>query len=254
MLYMSNHLYKNWCDVKTITFSTGRTLHLLAEKSGARVHIHAELVETVHSHYEDPSHLADRIKRRGFKKAAKVFDAILPRTKKARSGHLGEILAAEVIPAILPSFQIPIKRLRWLDGRESALRGEDLIGIALSGSHVYFLKGESKSRQSITPSVISKARQALKANRGRPSQHALGFVMHRLTELGNLKLALVFEDFMLKKTIPSSDLVHLLFTLTGNDASVLLQDDLKAYTGKVDQHSVNFHVPDHQNFISSVYK
>ena len=44
---------------------------------------------------------------------------------------LGEILATEAVPAIVPTFQVPIKRLRWLDGRESALRGEDVIGISV---------------------------------------------------------------------------------------------------------------------------
>ena len=43
---------------------------------------------------------------------------MLPRNAKARSGHLGEIFATEAAPAVLKDFQIPIKRLRWLDGRE----------------------------------------------------------------------------------------------------------------------------------------
>jgi hypothetical protein len=251
---MSNHLYDGWCDCKAKSIANGRRLHLLTEIDGARPKAHGRIVETVLSHYEDPRYLADRIKRLGFKKAAKVLEGILPKTKKARSGHVGEILATEAVPAILPEFDIPIKRLRWLDGRESALRGEDLIGIAHEQKRARFLKGESKSRAALTPAVVAEARTALKANKGRPSQHAMAFVMHRLLEMGKKDLALIFEDHLLLKTIGDEDLVHLLFGLSGNDASAALQADLQAYSGKIEQHSVSLRIEDHQDFIASVYK
>ncbi|MFO1500070.1 MAG: DUF1837 domain-containing protein [Verrucomicrobiota bacterium] len=189
---MSKHLYDGWCDCKAKNISNGRRLHILTEIDGTRPKAHGRIVETVLSHYEDPRFLADRIKRLGFNKAAKVLEGILPKTKKARSGHVGEILATEAVSAILPEFEIPIKRLRWLDGRESALRGEDLIGIAGDPKRVRFLKGESKSRVTLTPTVVTEARNALKANRGRPSHHAMAFVMHRLLESGKKDLALIF--------------------------------------------------------------
>lgn len=251
---MPKHIYDGWCDFKAKDISNGRRLHLLTERDGARPNAHGKIVETVLSHYEDPQHLADRIKRLGFKKAAKVLEELLPKTKKARSGHVGEILATEVVPAILPKFEIPIKRLRWLDGRESALRGEDLIGIAREQKRVRFLKGESKSRAALSPGVVTEARKALRANKGRPSQHTMGFVMHRLLETGRKDLALIFEEHLLLKTIADEDLVHLLFGLSGNDASEALNADLEAYTGKIEQHSVNFRIEDHQDFIASVYE
>lgn len=251
---MPKHLYDGWCDCKAKNISNGRRLHVLTEIDGARLKAHGRIAETVLSHYEDPRFLADRIKRLGFKKAAKILQGILPTTPKARSGHVGEILASEVVPAILPDFQIPIRRLRWLDGRESALRGEDLIGIAQEQKRIRFLKGESKSRAALTPAVVAEARKALKANKGRPSQHAMAFVMHRLLEMGKKDLALIFEDNLLLKTIGEEDLVHLLFGLSGNDAAAALQTDLEAYSGKIEQHSVNFRIEDHQDFIASMYK
>lgn len=251
---MPKHLYDGWCDCKAKDITNGRRLYLLAEKDGARPKAHGKIVETVLSHYEDPRHLADRIKRLGFKKAAGVLEGLLPKTKKARSGHVGEILATEVVPAILPDFEIPIKRLRWLDGRESALRGEDLIGVARGQKRIRFLKGESKSRAALSPGVIAEARKALKANKGRPSQHAMGFVMHRLLETGRKDLALIFEDYLLLKSIADDDLAHLLFGLSGNDAAAALEADLKSYSGKIEQHSVNVCIEDHQDFIASVYK
>jgi hypothetical protein len=251
---MPKHLYDGWCDFKVKDISNGRRLHLLAERDGSRLKAHGRIVDTVLSHYEDPGHLADRMKRLGFNKAAKILEGFLPETKKARSGHVGEVLATEVVPAILHDFEIPIKRLRWLDGRESALRGEDLIGIACEQKRIRFLKGESKSRVSLGPAVVAEARKALKANKGRPSQHAMAFMMHRLLEAGKKELALIFEDHLLLRSIADEDLVHLVFGLSGNDASAAFQADLEAYSGKIEQHSVNFRIEDHQNFIASIYK
>ncbi len=251
---MPKHLYDGWCNCKAKNISNGRRLHLLTEIDGARPKAHGRIIETVLAHYEDPRHLADRIKRLGFKKAARILEGILPKTKKARSGHVGEILAMEAVPAILPEFEIPIKRLRWLDGRESALRGEDLIGISREQKRIRFLKGESKSRAALSPAVVEEARKALKANNGRPSQHAMAFVMHRLLEMGKKDLALTFEDHLLLKTIAVEDLVHLLFGFSENDASTALQADLEAYSGKIEQHAVNVQIEDHQGFIASIYK
>lgn len=251
---MPNHLYHGWCDCKAKSIANGRRLHLLSEIDGARQKAHDKIVDTVLSHYEDPRHLADRIKRLGFDKASKILAEFLPKMKKARSGHMGEILATEAVPAILPAFNIPIKRLRWLDGREMHLRGEDLIGIARDPKKTRFLKGESKSRAALTPAVVAEARKALQANKGRPSQHAMAFVMSRLLETGQKDLALIFEDYLLLKGIPDEDLVHLMFGLSGNDASAALQDDLQTYSGKIEQHAVNLRIDDHQKFIASIYK
>jgi hypothetical protein len=120
---------------------------------------------------------------------------------------------------------------------------------------VRFLKGESKSRANLGAGVIAEAREMLAANDGRPSQHALGYIMHRLFELQRDELAILFEKFMLLNSIAAKQVVHLLFTLSGNDASKALTDDLKA-CGKTDieQHAATLRIADHQEFIASVYE
>ena len=153
----------------------------------------------------------------------------------------------------MKTFYIPIKRLRWLDGREAALRGEDLIGIEQTSQAVRFLKGESKSRSKLTLAVVGEAREMLLANDGRPSQHALGFIMHRLFELGQDELAILFEEYMLLKPIPSRQMVHLLFILSGNDAATALEENLRACHDEIEQHAVSLRIPDHQKFIAGVY-
>lgn len=247
------HLFSNWCTSTSTLVANGRNLHQMTEISGARQAKKNEIVSTVHSHYEDPQLLADRIKRLGFTRAGKVLEKQFPKTKKARSGHIGEIMCTECVPAILADFIVPIKRLRWLDGRESALRGEDLIGISLKDNRRRFVKGESKSGISITASTISKARKALLSYKGRPSPHSMTFVMKRLFETGQDALAIIFEEYVADNSIAPRDLVHLMFTLTGNDPSQALVDDLRDYTGMVEQHSVNVRIVDHQKFIKSIY-
>jgi len=251
---MLNNLFEEWCEHRHINVADGRKLYLLKEKDGARPTIEKKLDDTVASHYEEPKRLADCIARRGYVKAAQLLNEMLPQTKKARSGDLGEILATEAVSAFLNPFQIPIKRLRWRDGRESAMRGEDLIGIAQEHGRVRFLKGESKSRSNLTPSVLIEARKALKTNDGRPTQHTMGFVMNRLLDQGQEDLALVFEDYMLIKTIALQDLIHLIFTLSGNNASVNLESDLRNCDDSIEQHSIALCIPDHQNFIASIYE
>jgi hypothetical protein len=251
---MPNHLYDGWCDLTAKNISAGQRLYLLAERKGGRAGAHGKIVDTVIAHYYEPKYLAARIKKFGLVKAAKALEALLPQTPKARSGQLGEILAAEAVSAILPAFQVPLKRLRWRDGRETAMRGEDVIGISREKKRVRFLKGESKSRETLTPAVVEEARVALKANRGRLSQHAMGFMADRLREMGEEDLALVFEEYLVEKTVAAEDLVHLIFGLSGNDASGALEADLKAYTGKIEQHAVNLRIDDHQKFIGSIYK
>ena len=46
-----------------------------------------------------------------------------------RSGDLGEIYATEWIDSSERRLRAPIKRLRWKDHRNMAMRGDDVIGI-----------------------------------------------------------------------------------------------------------------------------
>jgi hypothetical protein len=250
---MPSSLFEQWCETEDLKLEGGHNLHVFREKDGVRSSLEKQIAAAVVSHYEDPLRLSERIAKVGLPKAAQVLREMLPRTSRTRSGHLGEILAAEAAPAVLKNFEIPIKRLRWLDGREAALRGEDLIGVERTRDRVRFLKGESKSRGSLSPGVVAEAREMLAANDGRPSQHALTFIMHRLFELQQEKLALVFEEFLLLKPIPTQQLVHLLFAFSGNDASNALAADLKGCSAEIEQHAIALRITDHPKFIAAVY-
>jgi hypothetical protein len=62
------------------------------------------------------------------------------------SGELGEILATELVEEMM-DYEVPVRRLRYKDGREMALRGDDFIGIRVNAAgNLHLLKGESKSR------------------------------------------------------------------------------------------------------------
>lgn len=253
MFAMAMTLFAEWCDIKKVDVTNRHKLHIFFEKEGARSLIQTKIDDTIASHYDEPARLIDRINRLGYPKAAEILRSMLPQTKRARSGQMGEILAAEAAPAVLSSFTIPVKRLRWSDGREMALRGEDLIGISLENKRVRFLKGESKSGVSLTPSVVAKARAALNANNGRPSQHAMGFVMKVLFDKGEDELALIFEEYMLMKSIPLEQLVHLTFVLSGNDASAALTSDLQGCDDSIEQHAVALRIADHKEFVAAIF-
>ena len=106
----------------------------------------------------------------------------------------------------------------------------------------------------MTPSVVAEARKALNANEGRPSQHAMGFIMKVLFDRGQDELARVFEEYMLMKSISAQQLVHLTFTLSGNDASDALRADLGACDGTIQQHAIAMRIADHQEFVACVYE
>ena len=67
--------------------------------------------------------------RLGKPAAAALIQGKLPTNKAIRSGDLGEIYATEWIDAHSGGYRAPIKRLRWKDHRNMAMRGDDVIGI-----------------------------------------------------------------------------------------------------------------------------
>jgi len=246
-------LLQSWCTSQSHAVGARKSLHVLSEKSGGRAACSQELTKVMAAHYEDPDALISRFQRLGYKNAAKVLKAKLPRQKKARSGHIGEILATESVEFILPSFKAPIRKLRWLDGREMALRGEDVIAIDITAKPVRFLKGESKSGISISANVVETARIALNASNGRPSEHAMVFIQDRLRERQETQLANLFEDYLIRDSVPVNQLVHVNFGLCGNDASSAYRDDLNGYTKRIEQHSIMFRVDGHAEFVKEAF-
>ena len=209
----------------------------------------------VPAHYASEEQVARALARLGKPAAAALIDAKLPTTKQIRSGDLGEIYATEWIDAHSGGYRAPIKRLRWKDHRNMAMRGDDVIGIfqEAQSQRLYFLKTEAKSRAALTAQVLTDARAGLDKDGGLPSAHALSFISARLLELHNLPLADAIDDALLKHGILPQNVRHLLFTFSGNAPDALLAASLQAYPGPINQWGVGLRVEGHAAFIGAVY-
>lgn len=205
-------------------------------------------------HYASEEQVARALARLGKPAAAALIQGKLPTTKTIRSGDLGEIYATEWIDTH-SGYRAPIKRLRWKDHRNMAMRGDDVIGIHQNAQtqHLHFLKTEAKSRVTLTAKVIAEARVGLDKDGGLPSAHALSFISARLHELNNHPLADAIDDALLKHGIPLQNVRHLLFTFSGNAPDALLTASLQAYSGPISQWGVGLRVEGHATFVGAVY-
>lgn len=209
----------------------------------------------VPGHYASEEHVARALARLGKPAAAALIQGKLPTTKAIRSGDLGEIYATEWIEAYSGGYHAPIKRLRWKDHRNMAMRGDDVIGILQDAQtqRLYFLKTEAKSRATLTAQVLTEARAGLDKDGGLPSAHTLSFISARLLELGNLPLADAIDDALLKHGISVHNVRHLLFTFSGNAPDARLTAYLQAYSGPINQWAIGLSVEGHATFIGAVY-
>ena len=139
-------LFEDWCDNDEES-ENKKHLWKLTERDDGRETIMAGLAKSVRSHYDLLERIAEDVEELGYADASAILRELLPRGKQARSGDLGEILASELTEEAL-GFQVPVRRMRFKDGREVALRGDDFIGIAYDAERrrLRLLKGESKSR------------------------------------------------------------------------------------------------------------
>ncbi|TPE46532.1 Hachiman antiphage defense system protein HamA [Amaricoccus solimangrovi] len=248
-------MIENWLDIEEAEYGELKRLFVLSEINGGRVAVQADLIERVRAHYDDPRHIADDIAELGFPGAAAILRERLPTNLKTRSGEVGEILATEFMEH-QTGFRIPVRRLRYKDGREMALRGDDFLGIEQGGERLRYLKGEAKSGRTMSAGVITTARTRLNDDEGRPTPISLLFVADRLLEGGAEDEALgrQIRNAVGRGTIRARDVTHGLFTLTGNDRRADLEADL---VGADDTHShvsVNLRINDHRAFIAWVYE
>ena len=230
------------------------SLLLLAESAGTREAELPRLRDLVRDHYIDPKTTAKRIASLGAPKTAAILREHIPTKKKARSGDLGEILATEVAEQQL-NYGVPIRRLRWKDGREMALRGDDIIGFAHDNDKkLLMLKGESKSRVALSTAVLDEAGGALDSDRGRPTRHSVLFVAERLREAEDDDLAEELERAVLDsfRGIP---IAHMLFVLTGGSPKNLLTAHLTGIAKKKRvRHAVGVQITDHGTFIELLFE
>ena len=209
----------------------------------------------VPGHYAAEEQVSRALARLGKPAAAALIQGKLPTTKAIRSGDLGEIYATEWIDAHSGGYRAPIKRLRWKDHRNMAMRGDDVIGLLQDPAtqRLHFLKTEAKSRVSLTAQVLTDARGGLDKDGGLPSAHALSFISARLLELDNAPLADAIDDALLKHGIPAQSVRHLLFTFSGNSPDALLTASLQAYPGGIMQWGVGLRVEDHAAFVGAIF-
>jgi hypothetical protein len=247
-------IFDKWCELEC-TDKDAKRLWSLEEKDGGRAAVRARLIKTVRSHYDDLQRIADDVQRLGYDGAAAVLRERLPRSKKARSGELGEILATELVEERL-EYTVPVRRLRYKDGREMALRGDDFLGIRDDGQHLNLLKGEAKSRQHLSKATIDQARTALGRDDGRPTATSLLFVADRLLELegADADLGRKLRDEVARRAVPAGRIGHMLFTLSGNAPLKALEGDLNTASGKHVCSSINLHIEDHQEFIADIFE
>lgn len=248
-------LYWDWCHCEAQVDGRKR-LWLLTEQEGGREAIWAVLVETVRSHYDRLDRIADDVARLGYERAAQILRTRMPTVATARSGDLGEILASELAEETL-GFRIPVKRLRFKDGREMALRGDDFLGVLTDeGGGLQLLKGESKSRLQLAAPAINEGRNALDRDDGRCTPESLLFVADQLLaspDAEDQDLGRRLRDEVGLNALPPQRIDHMLFTLSGNAPPPSFAGDLATAAANRNQYSVNLHIPDHGAFIELVY-
>lgn len=247
-------IFKNWIDFQQEVVGN-RALHICTEAVGGRIKIADDLRQIMRSHYNDLAQIAADIKELGYPDASAILAERLPQKSRARSGDLGEIIATEYIEHTL-GYKIPVRRLRYKDGREMALRGDDFIGIQYDRVNgLKLLKGESKSAAKLSNDTVQKARAALNRDAGRCTPHSLLFVADRLMEgtVEQQELGRVLKKEVARGSLKPRSIEHAVFTMTGNNPLNILRNDLSGADRRRKQTSINLNISDHQKFIAASY-
>lgn len=248
-------LFEEWCD-STKDEDERKRYWLYTESPGGRAKVSGHLAVTVRSHYDRLERIAEDVARLGFPAAAEILQSALPQTPKSRSGDLGEILATELVEEEI-GLRVPVRRLRYKDGRSMAMRGDDFIGAGYLGKQLWLLKGEAKSNAVLGKSTVTSARKVLDRDSGRCTPDSLLFVANRLlesTDAGDNALGRDLRDEVGVKALSSDRIDHMLFTVSGNGPHASLKADLDAAGVDRDHYVVNLHIDDHQAFIAKVFK
>lgn len=216
-----------------------------------------ELPGRIRSHYVSDDEIAKSVKDLGHPDTANWIRTLLPERAIGRSGDLGEILATEFVEEQL-NYEVPVRKLRYKDHREMAMRGEDVIGVAYDDNDgLTLLKGEAKSAQTLSRGTVETAREKLKEGFGRPSAHSLTFVARRLIQSDDpdrKELGKAILQEAKSQAVPERRLAHLLFTFTGNRVDQIIENDLNSADDIRQQHSVNVRIGDHGNFVKNIYE
>lgn len=246
--------FNDWCDSADTPLGNHHVRVMTGRPADAATGIQVTAT-AVPAHYAAEERIAAALARLGKAAAAQLITDLLPQTPQIRSGDLGEIYATEWIDAH-SGYRAPIKRLRWKDHRNMAMRGDDVIGMILDPAteRLRFLKTEAKSRIDLRAQTLQEARTGLDKDGGLPSSHALSFISARLMELGiDAPLVDAIDEALYRHGIPPESVKHLLFTFSENSPQALLMQALQAYPGPIGQWGVGLHVDGHAAFVGAVY-
>lgn len=189
----------------------------------------------------------------GYKKAAAVISNSLPSNKQVQSGDLGELLATEYLNGET-AFVVPIKKLRWKSDRQTAMHGNDVIGVDATVKPVRVLKGECKSRGKFSADVAEDAVESLDKHDGRPNPSTLAFITKRLYEEKRDDEAKVFQDLQCVGSIAAKNVTHMIFALSGTDPTKHLADAPKSKHRGIKRENAAILIVDHEAFVAAVYK
>tara|TARA_R110001583_G_scaffold5768_5_gene30625 strand:+ start:1466 stop:2227 length:762 start_codon:yes stop_codon:yes gene_type:complete len=233
----------------------GNIFKVLALQPEEFANLKNALIGVLPDYYVDPQSIAGTLARLGKTAAAQKLLTKIPEVKKIRSGDIGEVLTSDYIEEAT-DFTVPIRKLRWRDHRNMAMRGDDVIGIFVDQQQgtIKFLKAEAKANKALSRKVLQEARAELDLDEGFPAPHALEFVAERLRETGNQALSDLIEKVQLVDGIRANQVEHLLFTFTASNPATLQKETFDAYNGNIKQTSVGFRVTDHQELIAGVYQ
>jgi len=115
-------------SVVTEHLSNGNVLRILSLNQEEFNNLVSALVELLPEYYVDPLSIASTLERLGKNAAAQKLRDKIPEVKNIRSGDIGEVLTADYIEEST-SYSVPIRKLRWRDHRNMAMRGDDVIVI-----------------------------------------------------------------------------------------------------------------------------
>ena len=183
-----------WFGLSTESYGIDRISYLTEAKT-VDTETWAEATKQIREHYITPERLAHLCDTIGYPSASKALRARLPTTKRARSGEIGEILTSEFLNA-QPGPKVLVKRLRWKDGRNNPLRGDDIFACSSEAPDALrIVKGECKSAQSLSQSTLDDAVAKLKENDGRPAEHTASFIAEKLAQ-SNEPLADIIDQYL----------------------------------------------------------
>ncbi len=239
-------MFDGWMD-ESQPEAAWPNIAILTERDGARAAAMVAIRDAVRDHFYG----ADILGRLGFAKAARVLRENLPIAKRMRSADLGEMFATEYV-IHRTEFDVPLKRLRYKDDRDMALRGTDVIAIRRHEGTIRVLKLEAKSRAALPSSVVGEACESLVGDECRPKPATLAFMARMLRYAGRDDEAREIEDLQ-TRSFKNEDIVHAVFVFCGNNPLKRLKKHADPKPPVADRRFVGMRVVDHQEFIASVF-